>query len=232
VLFDFIVFREGDEFLFDVPRGKTAEFAKRLGFYRLRAQVTVADRSSDRQVYAAWGATPVIHGVIAQDPRLPHLGWRIVSAGDLPANASEADYDARRIALGVPEGGIDFAFGDVFPHDIDMDQLSGIDFTKGCYVGQEVVSRVEHRHTARRRVVMVTSVGALPDKGTEITANGKPIGNITSALGSAGLALVRLDRAKEAMDKGEQLTAQGRPLTLAVPPWAKFGWPATATDEA
>jgi folate-binding protein YgfZ len=137
--------------------------------------------------------------------------------------ASEAEYDAHRIGLGVPEGGIDFAFGDAFPHDADMDQLGGVDFDKGCYVGQEVVSRMEHRGTARRRIVLAEGVGLTAR--TEITAAGKPIGQLTSTAAERGLALVRLDRAKEAMDQGQPILAGAASLTLALPPWARFTWP-------
>jgi folate-binding protein YgfZ len=133
--------------------------------------------------------------------------------------------------LGVPEGGIDFAFGDVFPHDVDMDQLGGVDFAKGCFVGQEVVSRMEHRHTARRRLVTVSAPAALPP-GAEIIANGRPIGTLTSSSDGVGLALIRLDRAKDAIDRGETLTAAGAPVTLAIPRWAKFGWPASGAGES
>ena len=233
VLFDFIIFRDGDDFWIDLAREKAADFAKRLGFYRLRANVTVADRSADHTVLAGWGGQPVDSArIAAPDPRLPALGWRAIVAGDGPGYASQADYDAHRIACGVPEGGIDFAFGDLFPHDSDMDQLGGVDFTKGCYVGQEVVSRMEHRHTARRRFVIATGAGPLPASGSEIAAAGKPIGTLASSAGRIGLALVRLDRAKEAMDKAEPLLAADTPVTLALPPWARFGWPEPAAAAA
>jgi folate-binding protein YgfZ len=232
ILFDFIVFRDGDDFLLDVAGSKAAELARRLGFYRLRANVTIADRSADIAVLVAWGdAPPAMAGIVVPDPRLAALGWRAIVPDGNSTNAGEHDYDAYRIALGVPEGGIDFAFGDLFPHDVDMDQLAGIDFTKGCYVGQEVVSRIEHRHTARRRFVTVAGTGPLPEKGAEITANGKPVGTLGSSSNGFGLALVRLDRAKEALDRGETMVAAGAPLTLAIPPWARFDWPATVSGE-
>src|SRR5262249_35411266 len=149
ILFDFIVFADGEKFLFDLPTALVADFVKRLTFYRLRAKVEIADMSSERSVLAGWGnSRPAIDGIIAADPRLGELGWRaVVSKGTstVPNHSvtSIADYDAHRIALGVPEGGVDFAFGEAFPHDADMDQLAGVDFDKGCYVGQEVVSRMQ-----------------------------------------------------------------------------------------
>ena len=126
---------------------------------------------------------------------------------------------------------LDFAFGDAFPHDADMDQLSGVDFVKGCYVGQEVVSRMEHRGTARRRFVLAHASAALPPVGTPINAGEKNIGTLGSSTGGTGLALIRLDRAKDAMDHGVPITAGGVGLTLTLPPWAKFGWPAAVAAE-
>ena len=238
ILFDFIVFRDGERFLFDLPRDLAADFVKRLGFYKLRAKVTVDDISTEAQVLAVWGAEGVHHidGVAAPDPRLAALGWRVIAPADQPPLLSgftagtQADYDAHRIPLGIPEGGIDFPFGDSFPHDTDMDQLSGVDFGKGCYIGQEVVSRMEHRGTARRRLVIATAEGTLPAAGSEVTASGKALGVLGSSSGDTALALVRLDRAKQAIDAGTPIMAGDATLTLALPGWARFGWPA-ATDK-
>jgi folate-binding protein YgfZ len=233
ILFDFIVFRSGDAFLFDLPKESAADFVKRLGFYKLRAKVAIA-ALPDRQVAAAWGgnAPPRLEGLVVPDPRLPDLGYRLI----LPATASleaanyetadEAAYDAWRIATGIPEGGIDFAFGDAFPHEADMDQLGGVAFDKGCYIGQEVVSRMEHRGTARRRLILVRSASPIPPAGAEIIAGEKPVGVIASSSPEhIGLAVVRLDRAKEAVDAGVPILVRGMPVDLDIPAWAKFGWP-------
>jgi hypothetical protein len=144
--------------------------------------------------------------------------------------AREADYDAHRIALGVPEGGLDFLFGDSFPHDAAMDQLAGVDFAKGCYIGQEVVSRMEHRGTARRRFVLATGTATLPSAGAPVTGGSKPIGVLGSSSGATGLALVRLDRTKDAMDAGTRIAAGSADVTLTLPAWAKYIWPASTAD--
>ena len=148
--------------------------AQKLNFYKLRAKITVEDLSEALGVMAAWdGAGDSDYGLCYADPRLAALGWRIMlppqlaaeAAEDLGATPVESEaYEAHRIALGVPRGGEDFVYGDTFPHEADMDQLAGVDFDKGCYVGQEVVSRVEHRHSARSRIVPVAydEVCALP----------------------------------------------------------------------
>jgi len=141
---------------------------------------------------------------------------------------SAEDYEAYRIALAVPRGGLDFAYGDAFPHEADMDQLGGVDFAKGCYVGQEVVSRMEHRGTARRRIVPIESEATLPLSGSSIEVGNMPIGTIGSVSGASGLALVRLDRAEEALARGIPLTAAGVKLRLRQPSFAKFSVPAAA----
>jgi folate-binding protein YgfZ len=239
ILFDFIVFRIGGEFLFDLPKSAIADFVKRLGLYKLRAKVAIA-ALPDRQVVAAWGATipPAIDGLAAPDPRLPSLGYRLILPADGPVEsagfetADEVAYDAQRIELGIPEGAIDFTYGEAFPHEADMDQLGGVAFDKGCYIGQEVVSRMEHRGTARRRLIQVRSASPIPPAGAEIVAGEKPVGTIASSSPDhAGLAVVRLDRAKEALDAGVPLLVRGMPVDLDIPAWAKFGWPSGAVRD-
>jgi folate-binding protein YgfZ len=235
ILFDFIVHDAGaDRFLLDVAREKAAELAKRLGFYKLRAAVAIADRSDELRVIAAWDGVPTLPegAIVAADPRLAALGHRAIVASDtVPAaggHTSPSAYRAHRIRLGVPEGGADFAFGDAFPHDADMDQLGGVDFTKGCYTGQEVVARMEHRGTARRRVIAVAADTALPPAGTPVMAGDIEIGALGSSEGSRGLASLRLDRAADATRAGRAITAGGVVLQLTIPAWARFGWPDAA----
>jgi folate-binding protein YgfZ len=175
-------------------------------------------------VVAAWGGDAQPAGLVA-DPRLAALGYRgIVPKGTAPTDAGEetgADsYAAHRTALGVPEAVADFAYGDVFPHDVDLDQLNGVDFTKGCFVGQEVVSRMQHRGTARRRIVQVR--GAELTSGAEIVAGGQAIGTVGSVHGDIGLATIRLDRAAEAIAAGSPFISGGQQLELVVPSWATF----------
>jgi tRNA-modifying protein YgfZ len=168
------------------------------------------------------------------DPRLAALGLRVMlppedaaqTAADLNAElVDEAAYDAHRIALGVPSGGQDFIYGDTFPHEADMDQLAGVDFDKGCYVGQEVVSRVEHRNSARSRLVPVAYDDGAPDGGLPVMAGDKQVGTIGSTAKGRGIALLRLDRVADALVAGTPLTAGGVPLRVVKPGWAKFAWP-------
>ena len=229
ILFDFFVVPAGDGFLLELAKAKSGELAQRLGFYRLRAQVEIAEDPSFA-VAASWGAPPKLpEGAIAHaDPRLPALGLRVLFPANEDARnlgcalASEDEYHAHRIALGVPEGGRDYAFGDAFPHEAMFDQLAGVDFNKGCFVGQEVVSRMEHRGTARKRIAGVEGEGPLPSSGTEITAGGAPIGTLGSVSGSSGLALLRLDRAEEAKAAGQPLRAGEVTVALRIPAWARL----------
>jgi tRNA-modifying protein YgfZ len=204
ILFDFLVFRESAEsFLIDVPADRIADLVKRLGFYKLRAQVTVADASAGLAVVASPKGEPA-------DPRAPGLGARRIVARDRappPDPEGRAAYEARRIALGVPQGGFDFAYGDAFPHDANMDLLNGVDFAKGCYVGQEVVSRMKHRGTSRKRIARVTLDGPAPPPGAPVLDGELAVGALGTAAGSEALALLRLDRVEEA-------NAAGRPLTV------------------
>jgi folate-binding protein YgfZ len=234
VLFDFFLVAEGDGFLADVAREKEEELLKRLAFYRLRAAVEISADPS-RQVAACWGGKPAQPGgaIVYADPRLPALGYRaFLAQGASPAElgceaASEQDYHAFRIGLGVPEGGKDYAFGDAFPHEALFDQLHGVDFNKGCFVGQEVVSRMEHRGTTRKRIVPVEGAAPLPAPGTSIEAAGAPIGTLGSVSGTSGLALIRLDRAEDAVARGETLAAGGVGIALRRPAFVRFAVPTT-----
>jgi folate-binding protein YgfZ len=236
ILFDFIVFEapaemEGGYFL-DVALGYAADLAKRLSFYRLRAKVTVEDRSDGLAVVAGWGGTAAPaneFGLVAMDPRLADLGWRAIVAaqdvGELDTVDPQA-YHAHRIALGVPEGGRDFVFGDAFPHEALMDQLHGVDFDKGCYVGQEVVSRMHHRGTARTRIVPARYLdGFAAEAGSEVTAGERTLGRAGTGAGDRGLVMIRLDRAEEAVQSGEPLRSGGLAIRLERPDWVGFPVP-------
>jgi folate-binding protein YgfZ len=235
ILFDFFVVPAADGFLLEIAQAKAGELAQRLGFYKLRAQVEIEEDPSFA-VAASWGAPPKLPecAIAYADPRLPGLGLRILLPADADVRnlgctlASEDEYHTHRIALGVPEGGRDYAFGDAFPHEAMFDRLAGVDFNKGCFVGQEVVSRMEHRGTARKRIVGVEGEGPLPSSGTEITAGGALIGTLGSVSGNSGLALLRLDRAEEAKAAHQPLLAGEVTVALRIPAWARLETPAPA----
>jgi folate-binding protein YgfZ len=217
----------GGGFLIDCPRVLAKGLADKLGFYKLRAKVGVENLSDGLGVLAVWDGEPVTKPDLAfADPRNPALGWRILVPEELKQKVADligADlvdstvYDAHRIASGVPRGGLDFMYGDAFPHETNMDRLHGVDFDKGCYVGQEVVSRMQHRGTARTRTVRIVLEDASPEPGTTILAGDKAVGTIGSTAGGNGLALVRTDRVADALDAGVALTSGGLGLRLAEP---------------
>jgi tRNA-modifying protein YgfZ len=235
IIADFIVAADDGALLLDCPREVAGTLADRLKFYKLRAKVTIEDLSAALAVMAFWDGTATPGGISYIDPRLPALGRRtIVDPSQAPQVAAQAGadlvsagaYETHRIALGVPRGGIDFAYGDAFPHEADMDQLNGVDFDKGCYVGQEVVSRVQHRGTARNRIVPVSSSAEpLPGAGTPVMAGDKQIGQTGSASGGRGLAMLRLDRLADAEAAGVPLIAGGVTLFAHKPDWARFAVP-------
>jgi tRNA-modifying protein YgfZ len=237
ILFDLIVFAADWGYFLDCAGAQAADLARRLGFYKLRAKAAVADRSDTLAVISGWGGArkPGELALPADDPRLGALGWRaIMSTGEAARmDVDAAVYHAHRIALGVPEGGKDFSFGDAFPHEALMDQLHGVDFDKGCYVGQEVVSRMQHRGTTRTRIVpLVYLEGSPPAASSEVTAGGRTIGTTGSGAGARGLALIRLDRAADALAAGEIILAGGLPVRIEKPAWATFSFPDTAATPA
>jgi folate-binding protein YgfZ len=239
IITDFIVTEapaeDGGGFFLDVPRALAPTLVQKLNFYKLRAKITVEDLSEALGVMAVWdGAGDSSYGLGYADPRLAALGWRIMLPPQLAAEAAEdlgatpvdaGSYEAHRIALGVPRGGEDFAYGNTFPHEADMDQLAGVDFDKGCYVGQEVVSRVEHRNSARSRIVPVAYDDAAPSSGTPVMAGDKQVGTFGSAAQGRGLALLRLDRAEDALAAGLALTCGDIRLRVVKPAWVKFAFP-------
>jgi hypothetical protein len=239
IIADFIVTEaqaaDGGGFFLDIPRAVGATLISKLNLYRLRAKILIEDLSESLGVLAVWdGNGSAKHGLAYADPRLSALGIRVilpqqqVAAAAAESGAELVDagsYEAHRIALGVPQGGSDFSYGDAFPHESDMDQLGGVDFDKGCYIGQEVVSRMQHRGTARTRAVPVRYDGAAPLAGAAVTAGERQLGTIGSAAAGRAVALLRLDRVAEAMSRGEPLTAGGVPIHLVKPDWAHFAFP-------
>ncbi len=225
---------DGGGFFLDAPKALAGTLVDRLNFYKLRAKVFIEDLPG-LGVMAVWDGDGVTdYGLCYHDPRLPALGRRVMVPPHLAAEAAAdlgaalvpaAAYEAYRIALGVPRGGLDFIYGDTFPHEADMDQLHGVDFAKGCFVGQEVVSRMEHRGTARTRVLPVAFDGFAPDPGAAVTAAGKPVGTFGSSADGRALAMLRLDRAEDALASGQTIEAGAATLRLVKPDWVRFRFP-------
>jgi tRNA-modifying protein YgfZ len=238
IVVDFIVAEvdpaDGSGLFLDCPRVLAPALVEKLNFYKLRAKVIVEELSEVLGVMAIWdGGKDSEYGLSYTDPRLPALGMRVMlpphlakeAANDLGAVLTDADaYETHRIVLGIPRGGQDFSYGDTFPHEADMDQLGGVDFDKGCYVGQEVVSRVEHRASARSRVVQISYEFA-PLSGLPVTAGERQIGLVGSIAKGRGLALMRLDRLADALASQTPLVAGGIAIQASKPAWAQFDFP-------
>ncbi len=202
IIADFIIAATNGGYWLDCSAAASADLAARLKKYRLRAKVEVADRSAELAIAALSADAQIPGAVVFSDPRLAALGWRIIGpCTDLEAGLRSDgfamqpsdDYDLRRLELGVPDAG-DIEPESAFPLDCNFEELHGVDFKKGCYVGQELTARMKHRATARKRILPVNADVELPAAGTAITLHGAPIGELRSSLDRHGLALIRLDR--------------------------------------
>lgn len=233
ILCDFLVSRMPGGFRLDVARDAAQDLVRRLTLYRLRAKAEIA-LDAEAAVAVSWGPEAESGGSPAmRDGRFPPDFTVLRHYGEaLPAPEGDADEWTRlRIDHGIAEAGADYPFGDAFPHDVNLDQTGGISFAKGCYVGQEVVSRMQHRGTARKRVLVAHGEGELPSSGASIASAGREIGTLGSKVGRRGLALVRIDRAKAAIDAGADVTAGSIPVGLELPQGVRFAWSAAGSTD-
>ena len=227
ILFDFFILKDGERYLVDCSAAQKADLIKRLTFYKLRAKVDIGDESNAVGVVAGWDGA-ALPGIAYADPRADAAGLRaFASAGELAsvADAGEAAYDEHRISLGLADTDQDIGSGELFPHEANFDQINGVNFTKGCYVGQEVVSRMRHKAKVRKRIVIAESGNGPLGSGAEITTDGKVSGSVLSASGDKGLALIRLDRLEDAYSGGGEVSAGGAPVSFAKPEWGTFDMP-------
>jgi hypothetical protein len=242
ILFDFLVSRDGaDGFVLECRSEIADDFMRRLMLYKLRAKVQIAKRD-ESLVSISWreesspshleSTSSGTDSTALRDARFPEaLGVTRRPLAEAVADADISGWTGLRIAHGVAESGSDYALSDAFPHDVLFDQNGGVGLRKGCYVGQEVVSRMHHRGTARRRVLIAEAGADLPEAGTPVLAQGRPAGTLGSVHGSKGLAIVRIDKVKAAMDAGEPVTAGGVELSLSIPPGMGFTFPEVSAGE-
>lgn len=227
IFFDFLIRRDGaDAFLIETTEDQRDALLKRLTLYKLRAAVDLAVVEGN-EVTVSWDDA---EDDAARDARFAKAGLVVSRRPGAGGSDDPALYDALRISAGLPEAGRDYPLSDAFPHDVLLDLSGGLSFRKGCYVGQEVVSRMQHRGTARRRPVIVTGESALPAGGTELMAGSKPVGTLGSVSGTQGLAIVRIDRAADAMNAGTAITADGIVVNVALPAWTGLAFPQEASE--
>ena len=244
-LFDFIVVDDGERLLLDCEAARLADFAKRLRIYKLRSKVELADVSESFQVFAVHGdgalaalglasgaaagaSVPCLGGLAIADPRLAALGARLI----LPVNANLSslslalgtldDYDRRRIQLGIPDGSRDMEVDKTVLLEAGFDELNGVDWKKGCYMGQELTARTKYRGLVKRRLMPITTNGPLPPPGTRITLDGRDAGEIRSTQGDVAMAMVRLNMLEQTAGGAAVLTAGEVTVTPQKPGWATF----------
>jgi len=222
ILFDFLVTEGDGALLLDVAREQRDALLKKLNMYKLRSKVGVEARDP-LGVYVDLAGHPdnrivsyADRAVTFADPRFTGLGLRSIGAkAEMPANLpGPRAYHQHRLELGIPEG-VDFGFEKIFALDAGLAELNGVSFGKGCYVGQELTSRMKHRATSRKRILTVSAEVPLPAEGA-VTKGGTEIGELISSHGQTAFALVRLDRLEET--SGETAAA-GIPVTLRKPAW-------------
>lgn len=223
ILFDFLIARDGADYLIETGAAEQDALLRRLTMYKLRAPVDLKAEAIEG-VSIFWDENVPEAGV--RDGRFVKAGVDVFRVPGASATGDAAAYDALRVEHGIAESGRDYALQDAFPHDVLMDVNDGVSFKKGCFVGQEVVSRMKHRGTARRRVVTVSAEGPLPATGTEITANGKPVGTLGTVCGNTALAIVRIDRIADALASDTPLLAENVTVTVALPAWSGLAFPA------
>jgi folate-binding protein YgfZ len=221
-----------DTLLLETERARAPALAKKLGLYKLRSKVTVEDRSTAMDVAVVFGpgaetVLPLAGGVAFVDPRLPELGVRLLA----PASQATAllavrgvvaapieAYDALRLRLGVPDGSRDLVVDKALLLENGFDELNGVDWQKGCYMGQELTARTKYRALIRKRLFPVRIEGALPEPGTAIFKNGQEVGELRSGSGSRALAMLRLD----AVQAGQELKAGETGVVPEIPDWMRL----------
>jgi folate-binding protein YgfZ len=214
-LADFFILSDGDRLLLDHEAAQTDMLLTRLSRYRLRMKITLS-ALPDIHVHVAWPDRPDLPGIAAPDPRPPHLAWRILSDIPLPANATAEDWDLVRLKAGLPDGSRDMESDRSVLLEGGFDELGGVSWTKGCYMGQELTARTKYRGLLKRRLVPVRVTGPLPPPGTIIERNGADVGTMRSGRGTLGMAVLRL----EALD-GEDLRCAEALLTPTIPAWMR-----------
>jgi folate-binding protein YgfZ len=244
-LHDFFVVALGEALILDGEAARLADLQRRLGLYRLRAKVSLAPAAGDLGVFAAFGgealaalglphepgaATPFAGGVAFVDPRLAALGARLVMPNEAGAaalralgfgEAEFASYDRLRLERGVPDGSRDLTVEKAILLESGFDELNGVDWQKGCYIGQELTARTKYRGLVKKRLMAVRVDGALPPPGTPVMLGDSEAGEIRSGQDGIALALLRLD-AVAAANAGQTLTAGAARLTPMKPDWARF----------
>jgi hypothetical protein len=243
-IYDFFLAASGDRLLLDCEQARLAALVKRLSMYRLRAEVEIEDACEDLSVFVAYGegtpealalagepgrAREFAGGVAFVDPRLSRAGVRVIAPEKAAANALEAagfqaapadGYDALRLGLGLPDGSRDLEVERTILLEGNFEELNGVDFQKGCFVGQEVTARSKYRGLVKKRLLPVRVSGPLPAPDTPVLLGDKEAGVVRSGRDGLAMALLRLERLEAAQLSGESLFAGEARIEPLTPEWA------------
>jgi folate-binding protein YgfZ len=228
----FVADAGADTLLLETERERAPALAKKLSMYKLRSKVTVAEMSADREVAVAYGsdaarALGLDGSVTYVDPRLAQLGVRVIAPAGQAATLLQArgfsaapieSYDALRLTLGVPDGSRDLPVEKALLLESGFDELNGVDWQKGCYMGQELTARTKYRGLVKKRLFPVRVEGALPAPGTPVFSNGEEVGEVRSGSGEHAIAMLRLDAVKA----GGAFATPDAKLVPTIPGWMKL----------
>lgn len=217
-LADFFILAEGDRLLLDVERAQVPMLVQRLTRFRLRSKVTIRE-AAELLVHVAWDGAQPEAAIAAPDPRLPDAGWRVLASAPLPTNADENDWDEHRLRLGLPAGTSDLEVEKTVLLEAGFDELHGVSWAKGCYMGQELTARTKYRGLVKRRLVPVAVDGPLPTPGTPVLRDDIEVGTMRSGRDGIGLAVLRLDALNAPLACGEAR------LSARVPGWMRLPEP-------
>jgi tRNA-modifying protein YgfZ len=214
-LADFFILTDGQLLLLDAERAHLPSLTQRLARFRLRSKVSI-DVAAERSVYTAWDGRPAIDAIAAPDPRLPQAGWRLIASSPVPTNATAAEWDMHRLSLGLPDGSRDLESDKTILLEAGFDELNGVSWSKGCYMGQELTARTKYRGLIKRRLVPVDVDGPLPPPGTPVRRDEIEVGTMRSGCERLGLAVLRLDALNAALTCGDAR------LTPRIPAWLRL----------
>ena len=218
-LADFFVFADANALLLDCESQQIPMLIQRLSRYRLRMKATLR-LLPEMVVHVAWTDRPDVAGVVSPDPRLPDFAWRVLTGKPLAVNATPDDWDRHRLAAGLPDGSRDMETDRSVLLEAGFDELAGVSWSKGCYMGQELTARTKYRGLVKRRLVPVTVEGVLPPSGTPVMRAGVEVGVMRSGRDDIGLASLRLDALHAGLLCGDAI------LRPRIPAWMRL--PATA----
>lgn len=221
-LADFFVFSQGDALLLDCEAEQIPMLIARLSRYRLRMKATLRPEPS-LNVYVAWDGRPDVSTIVSADPRLPDFAWRILSADPLDCSATPEDWDRYRLAAGLPDSSKDMEADRSILLEAGFDELAGVSWSKGCYMGQELTARTKYRGLIKRRLVPVSVEGELPPLGTPVLRDGVEVGTMRSGRDGVGIASLRIDAL------GGPLRCLEATLVPRIPDWMRLPENATVS---